>query len=75
MQFTELPLMTPALFKHKGVAQSDIFEIMKLGYSKNEKAVYLRIGIGLPGQNMHMQHYWRECATCNERYEFIDFVA
>ena len=74
MQFSELPLMTPALYKHKGATYSDVFEVMKLGYSKNEKSVYIRIGIGLPGQDMRMQHYWRECASCNERYEFIDFI-
>jgi len=45
---------------------------MKLGYSQNNKAVYVRVTFGMSGQDTHSHHYWRDVADLDEKWEVFD---
>lgn len=75
MKISELELLQPVLCKHAGqnVVQSEIFEIMKLAYSLNKKAVYVRITFGMAGQNTSQcHHYWRDINEIDSKFEVFD---
>jgi len=72
MKLSEIGLMKPVLCKHAKSSWSEIFEIMKLGYSQNNKAVYVRVTFGMSGQDTHSHHYWRDVADLDEKWEVFD---
>lgn len=72
MKISDVPLMQPVLCKHLGTSSTDIFEIMKLGYSACGKAVYVRITFGMSGQDTHSHHYWRDVSDMDAKWDVID---
>jgi hypothetical protein len=72
MKFSEVPLMQSALYKHAGTVWSEVFELVKLGYSDNKKAVYVRKTFGMPGQDSHGQHFWRDVEDMDSKYVLFD---
>lgn len=72
MKLSEVPLMQPVLCKNAEATWSEVFEIMKLGLSANEKAVYVRITFGIPGQNTGSQHYWRDVDDMDKKWVVFD---
>lgn len=69
----DVPLLTTVLCKHRGTAWSEIFEIVKLAYSKNGKCVYLRSMTGMPG-NQVTNYFWRDVADLDAKFEVFDAV-
>ena len=67
MEISKAPMMTPLLCKHKNAQWSEVFEVMKLGISKNGKAAYIRVII-----NSNCQHYWRDIADLDGKWEVFD---
>ena len=75
MKLSEIGLMQPVLCKKAGTTWSEVFEIMKLGYSANGLAVYVRMTFGMQGQDTHSQHYWRDAADLDEKWEVFDTLS
>jgi hypothetical protein len=73
MKLSEIDLMIPALCKHGNKEWSAIFEVTKLSYSKNQKAVYVRVITGMEGQSPQCHHCWRD-ATELDNWEVFDLV-
>ena len=74
MKLSEVGLMQTALCKQADAAYSELFEIMKLNYSPNRRMVYIRITFGMLGQNTGIQHYWREVADLDAKWEVVDIL-
>jgi hypothetical protein len=75
MKLSEIGLMQPVLCKHAGASWSEVFEIMKLGYSASGAAVYVRVTYGMQGQSAHSQHYWRDVADLDAKWEVFDTLS
>lgn len=75
MKLSEVGLMQPVLCKNAEAVWSEVFEIMKLGYSENKKAVYVRMTFGAPGQSTASQHYWRDVVDLDKKWEVFDTLA
>ncbi len=72
MKLSEAPMMQPLLCKNSKAEWSEVFEIMKLGLSANGRAVYVRVMFGMPGQQPVCQHYWRDVADLDAKWELFD---
>lgn len=70
MTFSELPLGTPALFKHAKSGWSSVFEITKLRYSANGKAVQIRHA----GPAASAFTCWRDADDGDDKLEFLDTI-
>lgn len=75
MKLSEIGLMQPVLCKKTGTTWSEVFEIMKLGYSGSGRAVYVRVTFGMQGQDTHSQHYWRDAVDLDEKWEVFDTLS
>jgi hypothetical protein len=72
MKLSEIGFMQPVLCKHAKASWSEVFEVMKLGCSATGKVVYVRVTFGMPGQDTRSQHYWREVADLDAKWEVLD---
>jgi hypothetical protein len=75
MKLSEIGLMQPVLCKNAQAAWSEVFEIMKLSYSSTGKAAYVRITFGMQGQDSRCQHYWRDVADLDAKWEVFDLLS
>lgn len=75
MKLSEIGLMQPVLCTHAGSSWSEVFEIMKLGYSLSGKAVYVRTTFGMPGQDSRCQHYWCDATDLDENWNVLDLLS
>jgi hypothetical protein len=74
MKLSEIGLMRLVLCKHAKAEHSAIFEIMKLSYSGNLKAAYVRTTVASDGIGTRSFHSWWDVEELDSKYEIFDFV-
>ena len=74
MKLSEVPLMSTVLCKHAETTWSEVFEIVKLARSAEDKAVYVRITFGMPEQNTIVRHFWADVEDMDKKWEVFDIL-
>ena len=74
MKISEAPMLKTLLCKNAKAEWSEVFEITKFATSPNGSSVYVRMVFGMPGQNSHIQHFWRDAKDMDARWEVIDVL-